>query len=649
MFVPDDRLASMIFEYCRWRLSLDPVVLDFPGQKPVLDDALRGLIRATPQDPEAVFGIYRDTLAPAVISCDSPRFLAFIPAAPTKASLLFDMVVSASSLQGSSWLEAAGAVAAENQTLRVLADLAGLPPSAGGCFVSGGSARQPLGPDRGPRDRAPAARSGGPARRRGELPGPLLDRQGAAGASGVDAAGRPVRRLSPDRARARCRARRRPATRQRHRGRRDRRHHERRHRRRPGRDRRGGRGPRLWLHVDGAYGGGRPVRAVCRPRFAGIERADSLVVDPHKWLFAPFDCAALSTATRSWPGPSTPRTPYLDVTHTDAPDGVEPERLRVPPDPPGPRAWPLWFSLAVHGTDAYARAVENALRVAWDAATLIASKDHLELIRQPELSIVLFRRREWGPRTTIRGRSGFSPTRSASSPRRNGRGKPSLVLRSSTRTPRSRLSRRSWRPWRSFPTTTGVLGGLWAPKCGSGKNRPQKKLNRLAKRAIWLPYVAVSPRFAGRGPSNAAIRSLHAKPAQVGRVVKDRKSWLLASVAAAGVCAGGLLISVPPASASLTETVIVTATGPLSALNAVLDVGGSVLNSFQVINGVEATIPPMEQPLLAALPGIVVTPDLSVSLQGDTDPGDPPHTPAEVFLQETGASDSPRRATPARA
>ncbi len=122
-------------------------------------------------------------------------------------------------------------------------------------------------------------------------------------------------------------------------------------------------------------------------------------------------------------------------------------------------------------------------------------------------------------------------------------------------------------------------------------------------------------------------------------MVKDRKSWLLASVAAAGACAGGLLISVPPASASLTETVIVTATGPLSALNAVLDVGGSVLNSFQVINGVEATIPPMEQPLLAALPGIVVTPDLSVSLQGDTDPGDPPHTPAAVFPQETGASD----------
>ena len=69
-----------------------------------------------------------------------PPLLGLHPRCPTKASLLFDMVVSCSSLQGSTWLESAGAVEAENQALRVLADLAGLPASAGGCFVSGGSA-----------------------------------------------------------------------------------------------------------------------------------------------------------------------------------------------------------------------------------------------------------------------------------------------------------------------------------------------------------------------------------------------------------------------------------------------------------------------------------------------------------------------------
>ena len=60
--------------------------------------------------------------------------------APTKASLLFDMLVSCASIQGISWLEAAGAIHAENAVLRLIADRAGMTDTAGGCFVSGGSA-----------------------------------------------------------------------------------------------------------------------------------------------------------------------------------------------------------------------------------------------------------------------------------------------------------------------------------------------------------------------------------------------------------------------------------------------------------------------------------------------------------------------------
>ena len=84
--------------------------------------------------------MYTSVIAPSVISADSPRFLGFIPAAPTKASLLFDMLVSCASIQGISWLEASGAIAAENSVLRVIAREAGLPATTGGCFVSGGSA-----------------------------------------------------------------------------------------------------------------------------------------------------------------------------------------------------------------------------------------------------------------------------------------------------------------------------------------------------------------------------------------------------------------------------------------------------------------------------------------------------------------------------
>ena len=68
----------------------------------------------------------------------------------------------------------------------------------------------------------------------------------------------------------------------------------------------------LWLHVDGAYGGAAMAAPSTRDRLAGIERADSLVVDPHKWLFANYDCAALlyrdPARRQERSTPSTPTT-----------------------------------------------------------------------------------------------------------------------------------------------------------------------------------------------------------------------------------------------------------------------------------------------------------------------------------------------------
>ena len=49
----------------------------------------------------------------------------------------------------------------------------------------------------------------------------------------------------------------------------------------------------IWMHVDGAYGGAALVAPSVRANFNGIERADSFIVDPHKWLFSPLDCCAL--------------------------------------------------------------------------------------------------------------------------------------------------------------------------------------------------------------------------------------------------------------------------------------------------------------------------------------------------------------------
>ena len=87
----------------------------------------------------AALKLFEEQLALACLSTDHPRYLSFIPCAPTEASVMFDLVVGASSIYGGSWLEGAGAVYAENAALRWVADLAGLPPSAGGVFVPGGT------------------------------------------------------------------------------------------------------------------------------------------------------------------------------------------------------------------------------------------------------------------------------------------------------------------------------------------------------------------------------------------------------------------------------------------------------------------------------------------------------------------------------
>ncbi|HTY72167.1 MAG TPA: aminotransferase class I/II-fold pyridoxal phosphate-dependent enzyme [Actinomycetes bacterium] len=394
----DPKLLDLVLGYVRDRVSMSDVPLDHGASLDYLREQLVGLLREEPRDPAEVVGLYADRLAPTIISCDSPRYLAFIPAAPSKAALLFDMVVSAASLQGISWLEASGAIAAENQALRWIADLAGLPASAGGVFVTGGSA--------GNLSALAVARDVGHTRRGlhagstarvalsdqahssvrntlhilGMTPFPVetddhrltgaalrrsldADPEGAADVVAVVAtAGTTNAGIVDDldgvgRVAAE---------------------------------------ENLWLHVDGAYGGAGLLAPSVRARYAGIERADSFVVDPHKWLFAPFDCAAL-LYREPWLAKAvhTQDASYLDVIHHDDtewnPSDYAYHLTRRA------RGLPLWFSLAVNGAAAYRDAVEAALSLTRRAADLIRAEPQLELIRDPELSVLLFRRIGWGP------------------------------------------------------------------------------------------------------------------------------------------------------------------------------------------------------------------------------------------------------------
>jgi subtilisin family serine protease len=133
-------------------------------------------------------------------------------------------------------------------------------------------------------------------------------------------------------------------------------------------------------------------------------------------------------------------------------------------------------------------------------------------------------------------------------------------------------------------------------------------------------------------------RSLAAPAACRARLVGCKKRRIaVAGAAIAAVLAGSLTAGVPKASASTGEKVIVTATGLLSPAAAVIGVGGALLTQFHLIDGVEAVIPAAIEPVLAALPGITVTPDVSVSVQ-DTPESTGPHTPSDVFLGQTGAT-----------
>ena len=398
MFVYDEAMAELVFRYCRERLSLDPVPLDFgatTSQSP--EQALAGLIGASGNEPERVLELFAEHLATAVVSCDSPRFLSFIPAAPTKAALLFDMVVSCSSLQGTSWLEAAGAVAAENQALGVLAELIGLPEGAGGCFVSGGSIAN-LSALVVARDTA-ASRNGGASVERPRLAVSAESHSSVAKALTILGAEPLV--VPPDDHRLTGAALRRAldadpdagdvvgvvAT--------------------AGTTNAGivddlagvaevAREHKLWFHVDAAYGGAGLLSSSARPLFAGIEQADSVVIDPHKWLFAPFDCAGLLYRSPELAkAVHAQSAAYLDVIHEEGPgEGWNPSDYAVHLTRRA-RGLPLWFSLAVHGTDAYRAAVETVVRTARAAAELVERAPHVELVRRPDLSIVLLRRPGW--------------------------------------------------------------------------------------------------------------------------------------------------------------------------------------------------------------------------------------------------------------
>jgi aromatic-L-amino-acid/L-tryptophan decarboxylase len=392
-----EQMVRSVLAYAENRLRMNPVPLDRATRSATeLYHELDGVIRDRGRPPDEILGIYTSVIAPSVISADSPRFLGFIPAAPTKASLLFDMLISCASIQGISWLEASGAIAAENTVLSLIAREAGLPAGAGGCFVSGGTAgnlsalataretaKRRLGPQAS--NRRLRVLVGSEAHSSVVNTLKLLEMDafvvatpqhrmtGATVQAAIDGAddvsdvaavvctsGTTNGGIIDDLAGVGAIARR----------------------------------YGWWYHVDGAYGGAGIFAPSLQGRFSGLELADSFIVDPHKWLFAPFDsCALLYREPELARATHTQDASYLDVIH--GPQGEWNPTDYAHHLTRRARGLPLWFSLAVYGVDAYRDAIEAALTLARRTAELIRVIPQLELIREPDLGVVLFRRTGW--------------------------------------------------------------------------------------------------------------------------------------------------------------------------------------------------------------------------------------------------------------
>jgi len=390
-----ESLAQEILAYSLKRLKDNPP-LDGPKTPAELYAQVGNTITVDGLGGHQALKVFTDTLALACISTDHPRYLSFIPSAPSEHSNLFDLVVGSSALYGGSWLEGAGAVFAENQALRWISDLAGLPQSSGGVFVQGGTignlsalvAARVHAREKYPEvERWVIACSSEahssiqsaadimdvlvlniPAGSDGAMSGPnfansadtyILDHPthrifavvATAGTTNLgiidDLDGVGLAAIERD----------------------------------------------IWFHVDGAYG----LAALCAPSvralFNGVERADSFIVDPHKWLFAPFDACALiyrdpTIAKRA----HTQHASYLDTL--EDPNEWNPSDYAIHLTRRA-RGLPFWFSLAANGTREYTEAMQQTLDVAQHAADLVRAHAQLELIHEPQLSIVAFKRNGW--------------------------------------------------------------------------------------------------------------------------------------------------------------------------------------------------------------------------------------------------------------
>ncbi|WP_142783658.1 pyridoxal phosphate-dependent decarboxylase family protein [Changchengzhania lutea] len=397
----DIDLVEMTLDVMKYAIGRISAVEDKIG-KPKKEEELKALVGETITKDgiggEYAFKLWRKYLAKANVAIDHPRHLAFVPASPTRAAIMFDLVTSASSIHGAYWMEGAGGIFCENEAMKWIVSLTGLPAGALGVFTSGGTAanlsamvtarehwreQEEFKGEKGLIITSIGAHSSIKAMAKvidvdlllveteDRLEGPALQHAidgltphqrkrlfavvatgGTTNAGIIDDLNGVAQICKKE---------------------------------------------NLWFHVDAAYGGGALVADSVKHLFNGIEHADSITIDPHKWMFSPYDCGAviyrhpeLAKNAHSQEGS------YLDIFKDEGAHGFNPTDYQIQLTR-RVRGLPLWFSLATHGTDKYKEAVERGIELAQIAGEMIEDMPHVELVRAPSLSCVLYRRVGWKP------------------------------------------------------------------------------------------------------------------------------------------------------------------------------------------------------------------------------------------------------------
>ena len=374
--------------------SLDDKIVGAKGDPAVLRPMLRQAPPLDASPPEEVLARLERDVLPYIMNIGHPRFFAFVPGPSNFVSVMADALAAGFNVFNGSWLGGSGAAALELGVIDWFRQWCGFPQEAGGLFVSGGSmanltalvtARQVKLKDRLERavlyysdqthssvDRAlrvigflpeqirriasgasfrlpmeALASAVAADRAAGLRPFAVIANAGTTNTGAVD----PLAEIA-----AFCRA------------------------------------EGLWMHVDGAYGAAAVISDRGRELLRGMELADSLSFDPHKWLFQPIECgcvlvrdAALMKATyRIMPE-------YLADVHRNVAEvnpcdyGIQLTR--------GFRALKVWMSIACFGMEAFRAAVERGFALAEFAEAKLRKMPCWEVITPAQMGIVTFARR----------------------------------------------------------------------------------------------------------------------------------------------------------------------------------------------------------------------------------------------------------------